>query len=135
MTLIFQVLSLYEISGFEVFFLSDFFFEIFSDFKGRQALHTPPQVVSWEFKLKPHLTRFVWNYSSLNGVTPHGDIDLDVIGYEPKVNFFFKLCTSEMAHFVDIVSGIKKHIHDIFLFCLFRAVEGFKGDFLSKKKS
>ena len=87
------------------------------------------------FKLKPHLSRFVWNYSSLNGVTPLGDIDLDVIGYEWKVNFFFKLCTSERVHFVDEVSGIKKHIHDIFLFCLFRAVEGFKGDFLCKKKS
>jgi hypothetical protein len=39
--------------GFEVLFLSEFFFEIFSDFKGRQARHTPPQVVSWGFKLKP----------------------------------------------------------------------------------
>ena len=82
--------------------------------------------MSWEFKLKPHLTRFVWNYSSLNGVTPHGDIDLDVIGYESKVNFFFKLSPSEIFHFVDEVSGIKKHIHDIFLFCLFRAVEAVK---------
>ena len=77
--------------GLKFFFLSDFFFEFFSDFEGRQALHTPPQVVSWEFKLKPHLTRFVWNYSSPNGVTLHGDIDLDVIGYEWKVNFFLKL--------------------------------------------
>ena len=50
-------------------------------------------------------------------------MQLDVIGYEPKVNFFFKLWPSEIAHFVDVVSGIKKHIHDIFLFCLFRAVE------------
>ena len=133
--MIFQLLSFYGLLWFEVFFLSDFFFYNFSDFKGRQALHTPPQVVSYGFKLKPHLSRFVWNYSSLNGVIPRGDIDLDVIGYEWKVNFFFKLWPSEIAHFVDKVSGIKKHIHDIFLFCLFRAVEGFKGDFLCKKKS
>ena len=124
--MIFQLLSLYEIFGFEVFFLSDFFFEIFSDFKGRQARHTPPQVVSWEFKLKPHLTRFDWNNSAPNWTLGYGIVQLDVIGYESKVNFFFKLSPSERVHFVGEVSGNKKHIHDIFLFCLFRAVEAVK---------
>ena len=32
----------------------------------------------------------------------------------------------EKKNFVGIVSGNKKHIHDIFLFCIFRAVEAVK---------
>jgi hypothetical protein len=45
---------------------------------------------------------------------------------DKKFKFFLKLRPSEIAHFVGILSGNKKHIHDIFLFCLYRAVEAVK---------
>jgi hypothetical protein len=45
---------------------------------------------------------------------------------EKKLKFFFKLQPSGIAHFEEKVSGNKKHIHDIFLFCVFRAVEAVK---------
>ena len=112
--------------GFEVLFLSEFFFDNFSYFKGRQALHTPPQVVSWVCKLKPLLTRIVWNYSAPHRVIHHGDLGLIVIGNESKSENFFKVRPREIAHFVGIVSGNKKHIHDFFVSCLFRAVEAVK---------
>jgi hypothetical protein len=43
-----------------------------------------------------------------------------------KSKFFLKLQPSVIAHFVGMVSGNKKHIHDIFLFCIFRALEAVK---------
>ena len=43
-----------------------------------------------------------------------------------KLKLFFKLRPSEIAHFVGIVSGNKKHIHDLIVSCLFRAVEAVK---------
>ncbi len=51
---------------------------------------------------------------------------LIVILGKKKLKFFLKLRCSEIAHFVGIVSGNKKHIHDIFKLCLFRAVEAVK---------
>ncbi len=39
-----------------------------------------------------------------------------------KLKLFMKLQPSVIAHFEDKLSGNKKHIHDIFLFCFFRAV-------------
>ncbi len=40
-----------------------------------------------------------------------------------KLKLFLKLRPSEIAHFVGIVTGNKKHIHGIIVFCLYRAVE------------
>ena len=51
---------------------------------------------------------------------------LIVIMGKKKLKIFMKLRPSEIAHFVGIVSGNKKHINDIFLFCLYRAVEAVK---------
>ena len=49
-----------------------------------------------------------------------------MIGNESKSENFFKLRPSEIAHFEDNVSGNKKHIHDLIVSCLFRAVEAVK---------
>ena len=49
-----------------------------------------------------------------------------MIGDESKSKNFMKLRCSEIAHFVDKVSGNKKHIHDFFVSRLFRAVEAVK---------
>ena len=46
---------------------------------------------------------------------------------EKKLKFFFKLRPSEIANFVGKVSGKKKHIHDLIVLCVFRAVEAVKG--------
>ena len=51
---------------------------------------------------------------------------LIVIGNESKSKNFMKLRCSEIAHFVGIVSGNKKHIHELIVSCLFRAVEAVK---------
>ncbi len=51
---------------------------------------------------------------------------LIVILDKKKLKFFLKLRPSEIAHFVGIVSVNKKHIHCIFLFCVFRAVGAVK---------
>ena len=50
-----------------------------------------------------------------------------MIGNESKLKNFMKLRCSEIAHFVGIVSGNKKHIHDLIVLCVFRAVEAVKG--------
>ncbi len=60
---------------------------------------------------------------------------LIVIGNESKSKNFMKVRTSEIAHFVGIVSRNKKHIHDFFVSCLFRAVEAVKVVKKCKKKS
>ncbi len=49
-----------------------------------------------------------------------------MIGNESKSKNFMKLRPSGMAHFVGIVSGNKKHIHDFFVSCVYRAVEAVK---------
>ncbi len=49
-----------------------------------------------------------------------------MIGNEPKSKNFMKVRPSEIAHFVDNVSGTIKHIHDFFVSCVFRAVEAVK---------
>ena len=77
----------------------------------------------------------VWNHSSHPGFTTPGYMGIKVSLGQKKLKIFLKLRPSEIAHFVGIVSGIKKHIHDIFLFCVFRAVEAVKVDFWCKKKS
>ncbi len=51
---------------------------------------------------------------------------LIVILGRKKLKLFLKLRPSEIAHFVGLVSGNKKHIHDILKLCLFRAVEAVK---------
>jgi hypothetical protein len=48
---------------------------------------------------------------------------LIVIGNESKSKNFMKVRPSEMSHFVGIVSGNKKHIHDLIVSCVYRAVE------------
>ena len=60
---------------------------------------------------------------------------LIVIGNESKSKNFMKLRCSEIAHFVGIVSGNKKHIHDFFVSCVYRAVEAVKVGKKCKKKS
>jgi hypothetical protein len=60
---------------------------------------------------------------------------LIVIGNESKSKNFMKLQPSEIAHFEELVSGNKKHIHDFFVSCLFRAVEAVKVLKKCKKKS
>jgi hypothetical protein len=47
---------------------------------------------------------------------------IKVILGKKKLTFFLKLQPSVIAHFEDKVSGDKYHIHDLILFCLFRAV-------------
>jgi hypothetical protein len=49
-----------------------------------------------------------------------------VIGNESKSKNFMKLRCSEIAHFEDNVSGNKKHIHDFFVSCVYRALEAVK---------
>ena len=51
---------------------------------------------------------------------------LIVIGNESKSENFMKVRPSVRAHFVDIVSGNKKHIHDLIVSCVYRAVEAVK---------
>jgi hypothetical protein len=51
---------------------------------------------------------------------------LIVIGKESKSKNFMKLRCSVIAHFEDNMSGNKKHIHDFFVSCVFRAVEAVK---------
>ena len=51
---------------------------------------------------------------------------LIVILGKKKLKFFLKLQPSEIAHFEGLVSGNKKHIHGLIVFCLFRAVEAVK---------
>ena len=65
----------------------------------------------------------IWNHSYF---TTPGYMGLIVSLDKKKLKFFLKLRPSVIAHFVGIVSGNKKHIHDIFIFCLFRAVEAVK---------
>ena len=60
---------------------------------------------------------------------------LIVIRNESKSKNFMKLRPSEIAHFVGIVSGNKKHIHDFFVSCVYRAVEAVKVVKKCKKKS
>jgi hypothetical protein len=60
---------------------------------------------------------------------------LIVIGNESKSENFMKLQCSEIAYFVDKVSGNKKHIHDFFVSCVYRAVEAVKEGKKCKKKS
>ena len=60
---------------------------------------------------------------------------LILIGKESKSKNFMKLRCSEIAHFVGIVSGNKKHIHDFYVSCVFRAVEAVKVGKKCKKKS
>ena len=52
-----------------------------------------------------------------------------------KLKLFMKVRPSGIAHFVGIVSGNKKHIHDFFVSCLFWAVEAVKVGKKCKKKS
>jgi hypothetical protein len=68
----------------------------------------------------------IWNHSDHPGFTTPGYMGLIVILGKKKLKFFLKLRPSEIAHFVGIVSGNKKHIHDIYIFCIFRAVEAVK---------
>jgi hypothetical protein len=68
----------------------------------------------------------IWNYSPHPGFITLGYMGLIVILGKKKLKLFLKLRPSEIAHFVGIVSGNKKHIHDLFLFCLYRAVEAVK---------
>ena len=77
--------------------------------------------------MKTYLLAVIWNHYFYPGFTTPGYIGLIVILGKKKLKFFLKLRPSEIAHFVGIVSGNKKHIHDIFLFCLFRAVQAVKG--------
>ncbi len=49
-----------------------------------------------------------------------------MIGNESKSKNFMKLRCSEIAHFEDNVSGNKKHIHDFFVSCVYRALEAVK---------
>ena len=60
---------------------------------------------------------------------------LIVIGNESKSKNFMKLQPSEIAHFVGIVSRNKKHIHDFYVSCVYRAVEAVKVGKKCKKKS
>jgi hypothetical protein len=60
---------------------------------------------------------------------------LIVIGNESKSKNFMKLQCSEIAHFEDNMSGNKKHIHDLIVSCLYRAVEAVKVVKKCKKKS
>ncbi len=67
------------------------------------------------------------NHSPYPGFTTPGYMDIIVILGKKKLKFFLKLQPSVIAHFEDKVSGNKYHIHDLILFCLFRAVEAVKG--------
>ena len=60
---------------------------------------------------------------------------LIVIGDESKSKNFMKVRPSGIAHFEDNMSGNKKHIHDFFVSCLYRAVEAVKVVKKCKKKS
>ena len=66
------------------------------------------------------------NHSAHPGFTNPGYMGLIVSLGRKKLKNFMKLQPSEIAHFVGIVSGNNKHIHDIFLFCVFGAVEAVK---------
>jgi hypothetical protein len=46
---------------------------------------------------------------------------------DKKLKFFLKLRPSEIANFEGTSSGNKKHIHDLIVFCVFRAVDAVKG--------
>ncbi len=48
---------------------------------------------------------------------------LIVILGKKKLKIFLKLRPSEIAHFEDKVSGNKRHIHDLIVSCVYRAVE------------
>ena len=60
---------------------------------------------------------------------------LIVIGNESKSKNFMKLQPSEIAHFEDKVCGNKKHILDLIVSCVYRAVEAVKVGKKCKKKS
>ncbi len=110
-------------------------FRLFWDFKGRQALYTPPQVVDQEFKVKPFPLAVIRNHSYHPGFTTPGYMGLIVSLGKKKLKILMKLRPSVIAHFVGIVSGNKKHMHDFFVSCVFRAVEAVKVGKKCKKKS
>jgi hypothetical protein len=58
-----------------------------------------------------------------------------VIMGKEKLKIFMKLQPSEIAHFEVIVSGNKYHIHDKFIFGVYRAVVAVKVGKKCKKKS
>ena len=64
----------------------------------------------------------IWNHSRLPGFTTPGVRVQRVIDTTKRSKFFFKLLPSEMVHFEDKVSRIKKLIHTIGSFCVFWAL-------------
>ena len=77
--------------------------------------------------MKPYLLAIDWNHSYHPGFTTAGFMGLIVSLDEKKLKFFFKLLPSEIANFEGTSSGNKKHIHDLIVLCVFRAVEAVKG--------
>ncbi len=66
------------------------------------------------------------NHSYRPGFTTPGYMGLIVSLGRKMLKFFLKLQHSVIAHFEDKVSGNIYHIHDLILFCLYRAVEAVK---------
>ncbi len=77
----------------------------------------------------------IWNHSYHPGFTTPGFMGLKVSLDEKRLKFFFKLLPSEIANFEGTSSGNKKHIHDLIVSCVFRAVEAVKVGKKCKNKS